>query len=80
MPVFNIHYTTLHSHGIESLEWVTESSWDIKRTQDCFERRYPEAVLVDISEATTPTGYGCQHHRDDLCRAHGGHSSASAEC
>lgn len=55
MPVFHIAYTTTRTdHAVsDSVEWVTESSWDAQRTRQCFEARHPDASVLHIEEVET---------------------------
>tara|TARA_R110000868_G_scaffold101633_3_gene279819 strand:- start:602 stop:760 length:159 start_codon:yes stop_codon:yes gene_type:complete len=50
MPFFHITYTTPRSEGHEELEWIAPTDWDEMQTRDCFQRRNPDAAIIQFRE------------------------------
>lgn len=50
MPMFQIKYTSPGRTHAETIEWITETSWDSARTHRAFEQRHPDAAILQIKE------------------------------
>lgn len=52
MPIFRILYTNDRTgHAItETIEWVTDGSWDQDRTRQEFQQRHPGTAIVQLRE------------------------------